>query len=44
MTVVWVLLGSLAIFMAYHFVIGFRDALRSNNRPRLKVVRMEDDR
>lgn len=43
MLVLWIVLSAIGIFFGYHFVLGFIEGLGIHRKPRLRIVRNEED-
>ena len=42
MIVLWIVTGLVAVFIGYHFVRGFVEALSIRRKPKLRVIRFEE--
>jgi hypothetical protein len=38
MTMLWIVLGLIGVFLAYHFALGFFQALGIRHRPKFRVI------
>lgn len=43
MTLLWIVLGLIGLFVAYHFALGFFQALGMRPRPKFRVISFDQE-
>jgi hypothetical protein len=43
MILLWIVLSAIGIFFGYHFTMGFIEGLGIRRKPRLRIVRSEEE-